>query len=338
LNLKKQKPFFLVLFLLFAIIFYSVPSYAADYPYTYETKVFNQDEFEAEMLHYINEARQKEGLALLKKAPQLVEVARLKSHDMIKNNYFSHTSPTYGSPFDMMKQFGISYRTAGENLAGAYSVKAAHEALMNSPTHKKNILNPSFTHIGIGIVKGGPYGIMFTQMFVGQPEFQNEVDNPQPAENNSEGNNANNWIDTLTELINTEREKNGLPKLNLNKDLMRAAQMKAKDMVDKNYLSYYSPTYGYIKDMLKSLNIPFAEIRENIIGASNVKVAHETFMNSARHKNIILNPEYKELGVGVEAGGKYGLSIVEIFVEPKVSNQEPQPQPEIRERYGKSCQ
>lgn len=84
---------------------------------------------------------------------------------MISNNYFSHTSPTYGSPFDMMKQFGVSYRTAGENLAGAGSVEAAHKNLMNSSGHRANILNGNYRAAGIGIVAGGPDGKMFVQLF-----------------------------------------------------------------------------------------------------------------------------------------------------------------------------
>ena len=123
---------------------------------------------EKQMLDLVNAARQQAGLQPLAADPELVKLARLKSRDMIENNYFSHDSPVYGSPFDMMKQFGISYRSAGENIACNQSVQAAHEALMNSPGHRANILNASFTHIGIGIVDGGPCGKMFTQMFIGK--------------------------------------------------------------------------------------------------------------------------------------------------------------------------
>ncbi|MFZ5822989.1 MAG: CAP domain-containing protein [Bacillota bacterium] len=76
--------------------------------------------------------------------------------------------PVNGSPFAMIKRFGISYRTAGENIAGNASVSGAHRALMNSPGHRANILSTKYTHIGIGIQQGGDYGMMFTQMFVGR--------------------------------------------------------------------------------------------------------------------------------------------------------------------------
>lgn len=123
-------------------------------------------EDEARMLQLVNEERAKVGLKPLAIDLKLVELAREKSKDMIEKGYFGHISPTYGSPFDMMKAAGISYRMAGENIAGASTVDRAHVALMNSPGHRANILNPNFTHVGIGIVDGGPYGKMFTQMFV----------------------------------------------------------------------------------------------------------------------------------------------------------------------------
>jgi len=123
---------------------------------------------EQQMLNLVNGERTKLGLKPLVADPELVKVARLKSQDMVNKNYFSHNSPTYGSPFDMLKQFGITYKTAGENIAGNGSVSGAHTSLMNSPGHRANILNTGFTHVGIGIVDGGPYGKMFTQMFVGR--------------------------------------------------------------------------------------------------------------------------------------------------------------------------
>jgi len=86
---------------------------------------------------------------------------------MIDKGYFSHNSPTYGSPFDMMKKYGVQYSYAGENLAGASTVSSAHTNLMNSSGHRANILKSNYTKVGIGVVSGGPYGKMFVQMFNG---------------------------------------------------------------------------------------------------------------------------------------------------------------------------
>jgi uncharacterized YkwD family protein len=125
---------------------------------------------EQEMVRLVNEARSQNNLPALEVDMELTNVARIKSQDMIDNNYFSHNSPTYGSPFEMMKDFGVEYVKAGENIAGNQSVQNAHDSLMNSPGHRKNILSPDYTHVGIGIKKGGSYGNMFTQMFVSKPQ------------------------------------------------------------------------------------------------------------------------------------------------------------------------
>lgn len=122
---------------------------------------------EQQMINLVNQERTKAGLNPLSVDMRLVKVARMKSLDMIKNNYFGHQSPVYGSPFDLLKAQGITYRAAGENIAGNPSMENAHTALMNSPGHRANILNVNFTKIGIGIVKGGPYGLMISQEFIG---------------------------------------------------------------------------------------------------------------------------------------------------------------------------
>ena len=120
---------------------------------------------EAEVVRLVNIERQKAGLKPLKASAELSNVARLKSKDMADKNYFSHTSPTYGSPFDMMKQFGISYRTAGENIAKGYLNPASvMNGWMNSSGHRANILNSSFGTIGVGAYKVGNT-IYWTQMF-----------------------------------------------------------------------------------------------------------------------------------------------------------------------------
>lgn len=95
-------------------------------------------------------------------------IARIKAQDMVDSNYFSHTSPTYGSPFNMMKSFGISYKTAGENIAGNSSNSGAVNAWMNSEGHRTNILNSSFNYTGIGVVKSPKYGKIYVQMFIGK--------------------------------------------------------------------------------------------------------------------------------------------------------------------------
>ena len=122
--------------------------------------------YEEEVVRLVNEIRKQNGLRELTYDWQLSRVARIKSEDMRDNRYFSHTSPTYGSPFQMMKSFGITYRSAGENIArGQATPQAVVNAWMNSSGHRANILNPSFTHIGVGFAANGRY---WTQMFIGK--------------------------------------------------------------------------------------------------------------------------------------------------------------------------
>lgn len=122
--------------------------------------------FEQEVIRLVNEIRVENGLKPLSHHWELSRVARYKSQDMKDNRYFSHTSPTYGSPFQMIKNFGISYRRAGENIARGYATPAAVvDGWMNSSGHRANILSSGYTHIGVGYVAQGHY---WTQMFIAQ--------------------------------------------------------------------------------------------------------------------------------------------------------------------------
>lgn len=121
--------------------------------------------FESEVVRLVNEIRKQNGLTPLTQDWELSRVARYKSQDMRDKGYFSHTSPTYGTPFQMIRAFGLSYRTAGENIARGYSTpQAVVNGWMNSSGHRANILNASFTKIGVGYVANGHY---WTQMFIG---------------------------------------------------------------------------------------------------------------------------------------------------------------------------
>jgi len=123
---------------------------------------------EKEVFDLINNQRTQNGLSALKLDTETLRVARIKAQDMVDNNYFSHNSPTYGSPFQMLNSFKISYKTAGENIAGNSSNSSAVTAWMNSSGHKANILNSSFNYTGIGVVKSSKYGKVYVQMFLGK--------------------------------------------------------------------------------------------------------------------------------------------------------------------------
>ena len=131
-----------------------------------QTSSMNSDE--KEVFDLINKQRTNNGLPALKNDSEVQRIARIKAQDMVDNNYFSHNSPTYGSPFDMLKSFKVSYKTAGENIAANSSNSSAVTAWMNSSGHKANILNSSFNYTGIGVVSSPRYGKMYVQMFIGK--------------------------------------------------------------------------------------------------------------------------------------------------------------------------
>lgn len=131
-----------------------------------QTSSMNLDE--KEVFDLINKQRTNNGLPALKNDSEVQRIARIKAQDMVDNNYFSHNSPTYGSPFDMLKSFKVSYKTAGENIAANSSNSSAVTAWMNSSGHKANIVNSSFNYTGIGVVSSPRYGKMYVQMFIGK--------------------------------------------------------------------------------------------------------------------------------------------------------------------------
>lgn len=133
------------------------------------TDATEPSDYEKEVVELVNEERKKRNLDPLEMDHHLSGLARKKSQDMADNDYFSHTSPTYGSPFDMMEQFDFTFRMAGENIAaGQRSPDQVVEGWMNSEGHRENILKEGFTHIGVGYVEdaGLSYGTYWTQLFM----------------------------------------------------------------------------------------------------------------------------------------------------------------------------
>ena len=122
----------------------------------------------SQVVNLVNQQRQKAGLSGLKSYSELTRLAQLKAEDMAAKEYFSHTSPTYGSAFDMLKKAGYSYRTAGENIAmGQKTAETVMNGWMNSSGHRANILGTGYTKIGVGYAvnaKGTPYWV---QIFAG---------------------------------------------------------------------------------------------------------------------------------------------------------------------------
>lgn len=122
---------------------------------------------ENNVIRLVNIERGKVGLPSFKTNWELSRIARYKSQDMINKGYFSHISPTYGSPFNMIENFGIKFSAAGENIAmGQKTPEQVMIAWMNSPGHRSNILNPAYTEIGVGLAKDNNGSCYWTQMFI----------------------------------------------------------------------------------------------------------------------------------------------------------------------------
>jgi len=130
------------------------------------TNISIDENGENEMLHMINSERQKVGLKPLESDVLVRNVARAQSRDMLIKGYFSHNSPDGKGLFDRLTLAHVSFTSAAENIALAPTIELAQMGLMNSPKHKENILDPSFTKVGIGVIDAGPYGLMVTQDFV----------------------------------------------------------------------------------------------------------------------------------------------------------------------------
>lgn len=120
------------------------------------------------ILNLINVEREKQNLPKLEIDSNLQNLARLKAEDIVQNNYFSHISPTYGSPFEMLKKYNISYKIASENIAGNSSLENAVSSWMNSESHKENILSNLYNYTGIAVVDSIAYGKIIVELFIGR--------------------------------------------------------------------------------------------------------------------------------------------------------------------------
>lgn len=142
-------------------------SYMTDAEMIIDTESTILTDEEQEVLNLINEQRAKNGLGELKAYSELQRVAKLKAEDLLNNGYFSHTSPTLGTPFEMLKQEGVTYKFAGENLAGNETGVKAVDAWMNSKAHRENILDEDYEYTGIAVVDSEVYGKVYVQLFMG---------------------------------------------------------------------------------------------------------------------------------------------------------------------------
>lgn len=122
---------------------------------------------ETEVIRLVNIERSKAGRSALVENSELNRIARIKSEDFVNNNYFAHNSPRYGSPFDMLRSFGVTFTAAAENIAsGQRTAAEVMNTWMNSPGHGSNILNSTYNQIGVGVARDNNGSLYWTQMFI----------------------------------------------------------------------------------------------------------------------------------------------------------------------------
>lgn len=128
---------------------------------------------EARMLVLLNRDRAAQGLPALTADADLAEVARGHSREMVTAGYFAHLSPTGGALRDRLGRAGIRWARAGENIAQDLTLEGAAASLLASPSHRVNILSSDFTHVGVGIVRKGPW-LYVTQDFMRRPSSRRD--------------------------------------------------------------------------------------------------------------------------------------------------------------------
>ena len=284
----------------------------------------NNDELS--LINMVNRARSDAGLPVLKTDDVLSNVARTKAQDMADSGTVSQYSSRYGTTLDMIKAAGISYRYAGVSLAKAASVSAAYNALYNSSSNRANMLSSNYDRIGVGVVTKGSYKYIALFFTGGQQAVSAPAAAPAPAPAVGQTSSQTGALPSsqpavslnadekaMLDLVNSERVKAGLAPLIADAQLVRLARLKAADMIQNNYFSHNSPTYGSPFDMMKAAGVSYRYAGENLAGAPTVEMAHNSLMNSPGHRANILNANFTKIGIGVVSGGPYGKMFVQMF-------------------------
>ena len=149
--------------LLLGILILPFPAGASSLEAHYTTASLSAQEQSAGNL--LNSDRARYALAPLSIDPELSLIARIKSEDMRDNQYFSHTSPTYGDVRSMLRHFGLEFSAAGENIARHATIEKAQAAFLSSPGHRRNIMSSAYTRVGLGVALDPKGFVYLTQIF-----------------------------------------------------------------------------------------------------------------------------------------------------------------------------
>jgi uncharacterized protein YkwD len=225
---------------------------------------------EREMLVMINQARRKAGLYPVKWDDDLAAIARSHSADMVRNDFFFHVSPTTGDLEARMKRAGLTARGFTENLANNRTLRGAHDGLMDSPGHRKNILDPEADRVGIGIVRQGEDAIMVTQ------NFARDFEDYDPRT----------LVRQFFEEVNRRRTKDGHPRLQISSKLTEIARKNSEDMAKRN-----KTAYDHARKLLKAARLPYA-IQIGVIKSSEPPKPEQIPQT--------LEKKYRRIGIAIE--------------------------------------
>lgn len=310
--------------------------------YVCKVTVTKSSGYAAEVIKLVNNERKKRGLSALELDEKLCRIADERAKETV--SLFSHTRPDGTDCFTVLKQYGISYHSAGENIAaGQRTAKDVVTSWMNSPGHRANILSSSYEKLGVGFVKASSgYGYYWVQLFVGgmksnkipasQPATATSrpVSTPKPvitptdapsaettpgstAEPVQSPGNETDYATQVLALVNVARAEEGLSPLALDPVLCTAASVRAQEIVGT--FSHTRPNGADCFTVLGEYGISYMAAGENIAaGQRTPEEVVTSWMNSPGHRANILSSSFQRLGVGlVKAAGGYGYYWVQLF-------------------------
>ncbi len=299
-------------------------------------------QFRKGMLELINTARKEAGLNPLAYFAKADSIADFRAADMVKRQYFSHTPPEGPDFRGLLAEAGLfEGGLSGENACCGHSDKPealceeTHKALINSPGHRANIVDPEFTHVSIGVARGIPqdpnYGATVVQIFLGNPPIMRETapkaEPPKATATDFSAEFKSQFRQEMLGYINEARKESGVQALEYCTDADPVADARATDMVKRGYFAHETPEGEIITKPLGQAGLYKARFRscaENICQTSGVdykntcKRTHNSLMGSAGHKANILNPGFTHVSIGVSRGHledpKTGVTVVQIFL------------------------
>jgi len=256
------------------------------------------------LLDMINVKRQEKGVKALQWGFRIERAAARHSEDMAAKAYMAQTSPSGTSLTRRLKNSGISrWSRATANITSAGSARAAYNKWLGSGVTRAKMLDPKYTHVGIGIVEGGAKGQVFTLNLVADPKLKNSM-----SVNGR----------TILDLLNAERAKVGAPALGWGYRLAAAGRLHSKDMLTNQYFSHVSRDGRRLIDRLRQGNVTgWTRAGENLAGTNSAERAFELWMESDSHRRNMLDPKYTNVGVGYAQDGSFKMFTMDLVAYPR---------------------